>query len=43
VFNVEAAREGGGRELVSVPLIVPNGSGRASGKSELGAVTVAAK
>ena len=43
VFNVEAAREGGGRELVSVPLIVPNGSGKASGKSELGAVTVAAK
>ncbi|PZU06182.1 DUF2271 domain-containing protein [Sphingomonas sp.] len=43
VLNVEAAREGGGRELVSVPITVPNGSGRASGKTELGAVTVAAK
>ncbi|MDO6416275.1 DUF2271 domain-containing protein [Sphingomonas sp. BIUV-7] len=43
VLNVEAAREGGGRELVSVPITVPNGSGKASGKTELGAVTVAAK
>lgn len=43
VFNVEAAREGGGRELVSVPISVPGPSGKASGKTELGAVTVAAK
>ncbi len=40
VLNVEAARETGGRELVSVPLTVPNPAGRASGKSELGAVTL---
>lgn len=38
VLNVEAARESGGRELVSVPL--KNGAGSASGKTELGAVTV---
>jgi hypothetical protein len=43
VLNVEVARENGGRELVSVPVNVPNPSARASGKSELGAVTVAAK
>lgn len=43
VFNVEVARENGGRELVSVPISVPNPSARASGKSEVGAVTVAAK
>jgi len=42
VLNVEAAREGGGRELVSVPFAV-GGGGRASGKSELGLVTVAAR
>jgi hypothetical protein len=38
-LNVEAARESGGRELVSVPLT--NGAGSASGKTELGAVVVA--
>ena len=38
VLHVEAARESGGRELVSVPL--DNGAGSASGKTELGAVTV---
>jgi hypothetical protein len=36
---VEAARETGGREIVSVPLTVP-GRGAASGKAELGAVAV---
>ena len=43
VLNVEAARETGGRELVSVPLTVPRYAGRASGKAELGAVTLAAR
>lgn len=42
-LNVEAARETGGRELVSVPLNVPGGQGRASGSGELGAVTVSAR
>lgn len=40
VLNVEAARETGGRELVSVPLTVPNVSGRATGSGELGAVVL---
>ncbi len=40
VLNVEAARETGGRELVSVPLTVPNPAGRATGSAELGAVVV---
>jgi hypothetical protein len=40
VLKVEAARETGGRELVSVPITVPAGKGGASGKTELGAVTV---
>lgn len=43
VLNVEAARETGGRELVTVPLTVPNGGGRAAGSHELGAVTVSAR
>lgn len=43
VLNVEAARETGGRELVSVPLTVPNPTARAAGKAELGAVAVAAR
>lgn len=42
-FNVEAARENGGRELVSVAITVPKAGGRASGKTELGAIVVAAK
>jgi hypothetical protein len=37
---VEASREDGGRELVSVPLTVPNGNTKTSGKTELGAVVV---
>jgi Predicted periplasmic protein len=40
VLKVEAARETGGRELVSVPITVPARGGTASGKTELGAVTV---
>ena len=40
VLKVEAARETGGRELVSVPISVPAAKGTASGKTELGAVTV---
>ena len=43
VLNVEAARETGGRELVSVPLNVPKVGGSATGKSELGAVTLSAR
>jgi hypothetical protein len=43
VLNVEAARETGGRELVSTPITVPNGTARTSGKAELGAVTIAAR
>ena len=39
VLHVEAARETGGREIVSVPITVP-GRGGASGKTELGAVTI---
>jgi hypothetical protein len=42
-LNVEAARETGGRELVSVPLTVPGGTARTSGKGELGAVTLSAR
>ena len=40
VLNVEAARETGGRELVSVPLTVPSVAGRATGSAELGAVVL---
>lgn len=40
VLNVEAARETGGRELVSVPLTVPSPRGGGAGKAELGAVTI---
>ena len=43
VLSVEAARENGGRELVSVPITVPADSGRGSGHTELGAIVVAAK
>ncbi|MCI4654028.1 DUF2271 domain-containing protein [Sphingomonas aquatilis] len=43
VLNVEAARETGGRELVQVPLTIPNGQGRASGSHELGAVIASAR
>lgn len=40
VLNVEAARETGGRELVSVPLSIPKPTARAAGKAELDAVAV---
>ena len=43
VLNVEASRETGGRELVTLPLTVPNPSGRGAGKAELGAVTLSAR
>jgi len=43
VLNVEAARETGGRELVSVPITVPAGTAKASGSHELGAIAVAAR
>lgn len=40
-LNVEAARETGGRELVSLPLVIPvRTAAGASGKAELGTVTV---
>lgn len=37
---VEASREDGGRELVSMPLDVPVRAARAAGKTELGAIVV---
>lgn len=37
---VEAARETGGREIVSLLLNIPAAAGSASGKAELGAVTL---
>ena len=40
VLNVEAARETGGRELVSVPLTA---GARTTGKTELGAIAVSAR
>jgi hypothetical protein len=43
IVNIEAAREHGGRELVSVPISVPGGAGHTAGKTELGTVTVSAK
>ncbi|SFS13081.1 DUF2271 domain-containing protein [Sphingomonas jatrophae] len=43
VLNVEAARETGGRELVSVPVSVPAAAARATGKGELGAITLSAR
>lgn len=43
VLNVEAARETGGRELVTLPLSVPSPTGQAAGKAELGAITLSAR
>lgn len=40
VLKVEAARETGGRELVSVPITMPAKGGSAKGAHELGAVTI---
>ncbi|PZQ59164.1 MAG: DUF2271 domain-containing protein [Sphingomonas taxi] len=42
VLNVEAARETGGRELVSVPVTLPGAQSKA-GSHELGAVAIAAR
>jgi hypothetical protein len=42
-INVEASREHGARELVGVPITIPAGSGKASGKSELGTIVVVTK
>jgi len=43
VLNVEAARETGGRELVSLPISIAAKPARASGKTELGVITVSAR
>lgn len=40
---VEAARETGGRELLSLPIAVPAKGGSVSGKSELGTITLSAR
>jgi hypothetical protein len=37
---VEAARETGGREILSLPLNIPAAGGSVGGKSELGAITL---
>ncbi len=43
VLNVEAARETGGRELVSMPISVPAKPAKGAGKTELGAITLSAR
>lgn len=43
VLHVEAARENGGRELISVPISVPAKNASATGKTELGAVTLSSR
>lgn len=43
VLKVEAARETGGRELVSIPMSVPVKPARALGKTELGAIILSAR
>jgi hypothetical protein len=43
VLNVEAARETGGREIVTIPLAIPTAAARGSGKTELGAITLSAR
>lgn len=40
VLHVEAAREAGGREIVSIPVNLPAASGSGSGKAELAAITI---
>ena len=37
---VEAAREAGGREILSLPLAIPAARGSVAGKGELGAITL---
>ncbi|RYH02924.1 MAG: DUF2271 domain-containing protein [Alphaproteobacteria bacterium] len=43
VLYVEAARESGGREVVSIPISVPAKAAKAGGKTELGAITLSAR
>lgn len=43
VLNIEAARETGGREVVSVPISVPAKAAKAGGKTELGTITLSAR
>lgn len=43
VLNVEAARETGGREFVSVPIAVPARAAGIGGKTELGAISLSAR
>ena len=43
VLNVEAARENGGRELVQVPMNVPVRDASATGKTELGTVSISVR
>ncbi len=44
VLNVEAARETGGRELVSIPLVVPvRAAAQGAGKTELGAIALSTR
>lgn len=43
VLAVEAARETGGREHVTLPISVPAKPAKAAGKTELGAVTLSAR
>ena len=40
---VEAVREDGGREIVSMPLAIPAANGRAAGRTELVAITLSAR
>lgn len=43
VLYVEAARENGGRELVQVPLTIPARAASATGKTELGAISISTR
>lgn len=43
VLNVEAVRESGGREVVSVPITIPAKPVSVAGKTELGAISLSAR
>ncbi|MES2495140.1 MAG: DUF2271 domain-containing protein [Pseudomonadota bacterium] len=43
VLNVEAARETGGREYVTIPITVPAKPAKTTGKTELGTITLSAR
>ena len=43
VLYVEASRETGGREVVSLPITLPAKAAKGSGKTELGAITLSAR